>query len=85
MGDVVDLDATLGEQLLDVAEGQAKRRYQRTASTIISGGKQKPAKVEGAGSTGGSGEWFSWPECQRSDHLTANVTEPSLMWAGAGM
>jgi hypothetical protein len=27
--------------------------------------------------TGGGGEWFSWPEGQRPDHLTANATEPS--------
>jgi hypothetical protein len=28
------------------------------------------------GSTGGSGERFSWPESHRPDHLTANATEP---------
>jgi hypothetical protein len=37
---MVDLDATLGEQLLDVAVGSPKRRYQRTASTMTSGGKR---------------------------------------------
>jgi hypothetical protein len=46
-GDVVDLDAAFGEQLLHVAVRQADaRRYQRTASTITSGGKQKPANAE---------------------------------------
>jgi hypothetical protein len=46
---VIDLDAASGEQLLDVAIGQrAKRRYQRTAGTITSGGKQKPAKADRA-------------------------------------
>jgi hypothetical protein len=45
-GDVVDLDTAFGEQFFDVAEGQAERRYQRTASTITSGGKQKPAKAD---------------------------------------
>jgi hypothetical protein len=43
---VVDLDAALGEQFLDIAIGQPKRRYQRTASTITSEGKRKPAKAE---------------------------------------
>jgi hypothetical protein len=46
---VVDLDAALGEEFFDVAVGQAKRRYQPTASTITSGGKRKPAKVERGG------------------------------------
>jgi hypothetical protein len=45
-GDVVDSDAALGEQLLHVAVGEAEARYQRTASTITSGGKQKPAKAD---------------------------------------
>jgi hypothetical protein len=35
---VVDLDAALGEEFFEVAVRQAKRRYQRTASTITSGG-----------------------------------------------
>jgi hypothetical protein len=47
-GDVVDLDTAFGGQLLDVTVGQAKRRYQRMASTITSGGKQKPANAERA-------------------------------------
>jgi hypothetical protein len=47
-GDVVDFDAAFGEQLFDVAVGETKRRYQRTASTITSGGKQKPAKADRA-------------------------------------
>jgi hypothetical protein len=43
---VVHLDTPLGEELLDVAVRQAERRYQRTASTITSDGKRKPAKAE---------------------------------------
>jgi hypothetical protein len=44
---VVDLDAALGEQLLDIAIGQPKAQgYQPTASTITSEGKRKPAKAE---------------------------------------
>jgi len=45
---VVDLDTALGEELLEVAVGQPKRRYQRTASTIASDGKQKPANADRA-------------------------------------
>jgi hypothetical protein len=46
---VVDLNAAFGEELFDVAVGQAEARYQRTASTITSGGKRKPAKLERGG------------------------------------
>jgi hypothetical protein len=45
-GDVVDLDAAFGQQFFDVGKDRPKRRYQRTASTITSGGKQKPAKAD---------------------------------------
>ena len=44
-GDVVDLDTAFGEQFFDVAEGQSEAQVQRTASTITSGGKRKPAKA----------------------------------------
>jgi len=37
---VVDLDATLGEKLFEVAVDNPYRRYQRTASKITSGGKR---------------------------------------------
>ena len=43
--DVIDSDATLGQQLLGVAVGEA-RRYQRTATEITSRGNRKPAKTE---------------------------------------
>jgi hypothetical protein len=39
-GDMVDLDPALGEQLFNVAVGQPKRRYQRTARTTTSGGSE---------------------------------------------
>jgi hypothetical protein len=45
-GDVINLDAALGKQLLNVPVGQPKRRYQRTASTITSGGNRNPANAE---------------------------------------
>jgi hypothetical protein len=40
---MVDLDTALGEQLLNAAIGQPKRRYQRTARTMLSDRKRKPA------------------------------------------
>jgi hypothetical protein len=49
---MVDLDPSFGEQFLDVAVRRPRRRYQRTARTMTSGGKRKPAKtdrVAGAG------------------------------------
>src|SRR4029453_12172033 len=51
-GDVADLDAALGQQPSTSRYDRPKRRYQRTASTIPSGGKRKPAnadRVAGAG------------------------------------
>jgi hypothetical protein len=45
-GDVVDLDPVFDQELFHVTVGQAKRRYQRTASTITSGGKRKLAKAD---------------------------------------
>jgi hypothetical protein len=47
--DVVHLDTPLGEEFLDVAVGQPEAQYQRTASTITSAGKRKPAKTERGG------------------------------------
>jgi hypothetical protein len=43
---VVDLHIAFDEELFDVTVGQVKRRYQRIASTITSGGKRKPAKAD---------------------------------------
>jgi hypothetical protein len=46
-GDVVDLDATLAQELLEGAVGQPENGgYQRTARTITSGGNRKPLKAE---------------------------------------
>jgi len=44
---VVDLDRAFGEQFFNVAVGDREARYQRTASTMTSGGKQKPTKGSG--------------------------------------
>ena len=44
---VIDLDAALGQQFLEVAIGEdVARRYQRTAKAMISGGNRKPLKAE---------------------------------------
>jgi hypothetical protein len=37
---VVDIDTPLGQQLLHIPVGQAKRRYQRTATAITSAGNR---------------------------------------------
>jgi hypothetical protein len=50
--DVVNLDATVDQQFLNVAIGQMKRRYQRTATTITSGGNRNPADADFGGSHG---------------------------------
>jgi hypothetical protein len=47
--DVVDLNAAFGEELLDVAVGQAAAQIPADASTIPSGGKRKPARLERGG------------------------------------
>jgi hypothetical protein len=47
--DVVDLDAALDEQFLDVSVGQVNREYQRIATTITSGGNRNPAKADVGG------------------------------------
>jgi hypothetical protein len=39
-----------------------------------SGSRRRPSA---AGSTGGSGERFAWPQSHRPGHLTANATEPA--------
>ena len=54
-GDVVDVDAAFGEELFDVAVGQAEAQVPRTESTITSDGKQKPAKADPAMGAGGGG------------------------------
>jgi len=43
---VVNLDAPFGEELLDVAVGEAEAECQRTASTMTSVGNRKPAKAD---------------------------------------
>jgi hypothetical protein len=72
---VVDLHAWLGEEFFDVAVAPAKRRYQRTASTMTSGGKRKPAKAERAMGAG-EGDRFSCRQCRCSHAVTANATAP---------
>jgi len=49
---VVDLHTALGEQFLDIAVGEAETQYQRTATTITSGGKRKPTNADRGGIDG---------------------------------
>jgi hypothetical protein len=46
-GDVIDVHASLGEQLLDVTVGQAVPQV-RTATEITSRGNRNPANADGA-------------------------------------
>ena len=45
-GGVIDLDPTLTEELLDVANDSPYRRYHRTARTMTSGGNRNPRNAE---------------------------------------
>jgi hypothetical protein len=66
---------------LETTPTRPKRRYQRTASTITSGGKRKPAKVERGGID--RGRWVVlMARVSASDHLTANATEPRFGLVG---
>jgi len=49
---MIDLDAALGQEFLQVAVRQAVAEYQRTASKITSGGNRNPVKPEGSGMIG---------------------------------
>jgi hypothetical protein len=72
---VVDLDAALGEEFYDVAVGQTEARgYQRTATTITSGGKRKPAKMERGGIDWRDGRVVLMVGVSLPGHLTANAT-----------
>jgi len=53
-GDVVDVDAALGQELLESRYDNPYRRYQRTARRITSGGNWKPENAEPGWRTGRS-------------------------------
>jgi hypothetical protein len=80
-GDVVDVDAAFGEQLFDVAEGQAKaqvpadRQHDHIRREATSGGKQKPAKADCAMGWGDAAS-SRIPQSGCSDPLTADATTP---------
>jgi hypothetical protein len=63
---VVGLDATLGEELLEVAVGQAEAQVPADREHDYIGWEEDPAKVERVGSSGERGEWFSWQESHLS-------------------
>ena len=76
--DVVNLNAAFDQELLDVAVGQAEAQVPADREhNYIGWGSGSRRRPSAQGSTGGTGEWFSWLECQRPDHLTANATEPT--------
>jgi hypothetical protein len=71
--DLVDLDAAFDQELFDVTVGQAERRYQRTASTITSGGKRsRRRRIERL--AWGEGGGFSCQQSRRLDAVAANAT-----------
>jgi hypothetical protein len=58
-GDAVDCHSALSQEFFESRKDRPKRRYQRTASTITSGGKKKPAKADGTVDTGRGGQVFT--------------------------
>jgi hypothetical protein len=76
-GDVIDVDAALGEQFLDVAVGRPKRRYQRTPTTITSGGKRNPAKAD-RGSGGGRGRQVRMPAVSLLERSHSERNSPAV-------
>jgi hypothetical protein len=48
--DVINLDAAFDKEFFNVAIGQRNRRYQRTATTITSGGNLNPVNADVGGS-----------------------------------
>jgi hypothetical protein len=48
-GHMVDLDASLSQELLEIPVGQSVRRYQRTAIRMTSGGNLNPVNADFGG------------------------------------
>jgi hypothetical protein len=66
------IDPAFGEQLFNLTVGQAERRYQRTASTITSGGKRRRRRqIEGL--AWGEGGGFSCRQSRCSDAVAPNA------------
>jgi hypothetical protein len=78
---MVDVDASLGQQLLDVAVGQAKRRYQRTATTMTLGGRRKPAKAH-RGSGAARGRRVLTPAVSPLEHGHSQPNSPRDLFLG---
>jgi hypothetical protein len=74
-GDMVDLDAALSQEFLDVAIRQPEAQYQRTASTMMSGGSRSRRR-QTARQDQGQVE-FSCQQSCRSGALTANAAVPN--------
>jgi hypothetical protein len=75
--DVVGLDPALGEQFLDVAVRPPKRRYQRTARTMMSGGKRNPRGETSWREQDAGGE-FSYRQSHWSDTVAAHAQCPEV-------
>jgi hypothetical protein len=75
---VSDDGDSFSEQLLDVAVRQPEARYQRTARTITSGGKRKPAKADRV-ARAGEGGGFPWRQSRCSDAVTARCNKCRAM------
>jgi hypothetical protein len=73
---VVDLNTPLSQELFDVGYDNAKRRYQRTASTITSGEQQKLAKADRTAEAGRGGGGFSCQQCRCFDAVAGDATVP---------
>ena len=75
--DVVGLDPALGEQFLGVAVRPPKRRYQRTARTMMSGGNETP-RGETSWREQDEGGEFSYRQSHRSDAVAAHAQCPEV-------
>ena len=45
-GDVINADASFGEEFFEITIGKVVAEYQRTVTMITSGGKRKPANAD---------------------------------------
>ena len=77
---MVDLDAALSDQLLDIAEGQPKAQAPADRQDDGVGGKRKQAKALVQPEQGADG-WISCHQSCRSNAVTANATAPSSVLA----
>ena len=75
-GDVVDLDATLDEQLLDVAVGQAEAQVPADRDDNDIGWEPETSEVRPWNWSAARGGGFSCRQSRCSETVTANATTP---------